>query len=328
MKSERYVIIGLIIVMVFSITCGCSTTVPSAETGKTVTTAGPATDAGLRIITEEFPPFNYAGANGTVTGQTTDIVNNILTRLNQKAEISILPWSEGYGIALARPHVALYSTARTDEREHLFKWVGPVASYDFMLYAKNGTHLQVNSLEAAKKVGSIGVVKDDARQQFLQENQFGNIVTCSSDAECIHNLMAGSTDLWLGSSVNADDIARSQGIDPAALEAVYPVRTVQMYIAFSNDTPDSVITTWQTALDAMKSDGTFDAILKKYGTAPAPSVAVPESADALANQALNTIIATTDGKLTAILRPFEVMALTTEVPVRQVGEYPAVACYA
>ncbi|MDO8872025.1 MAG: transporter substrate-binding domain-containing protein [Methanoregula sp.] len=312
MKGLGYIIVGLFIVIAFVVACGCTATGPAAETIQTGAAAGPATDAGLRIITEEFPPFNYAGPDGTVAGQSTDVVNGILTRLDQKAAIGILPWSEGYELARTGPRLALYSTGRTSERENLFRWVGPVASFEYMLYAKNGTNLQINSLEAAKKVRSIGVVKDDVRHQFLLENRFGNIATCSSDAGCLRSLMDGSTDLWLGSSASAVDIARNVGIDPSAFRAVYPVRTVDMYIAFSTDTPDSVIKNWQDALDAMKRDGTFDAIRKKYGLTSAP-VAVPASAGALADLSLNTMIAETNGQLKVILRPYEVLAITTDV---------------
>jgi len=312
-KSEGYVIAGFIIVMVFAIICGCTTTAPSADNGKTSAIPNTTTEAGLRIITEEQYPFNYAGANGTVTGQATVVVRGILTRLNQTAKISILPWSEGYSIAQKGPGVALYSTVRTDEREHLFKWVGPIASYDYILYAKNGTHVQINSLESAKKAGRICVVKDDFRHQLLLDNRFENISTCDSDAECIRNLMAGSADLWMGSSANARVIAQKEGVDPSELNEAFHVRTVQTYIAFSPDTPDSVITAWQSALDAMKSDGTFADIQRQYGMTTPGSAVVPASAGAVADEAVNTMIAKTDGKLNAILRPFEVLALTTEV---------------
>ncbi|MDO8874010.1 MAG: transporter substrate-binding domain-containing protein [Methanoregula sp.] len=257
--------------------------------------------------------FNYAGPDGKAAGQATDVVNGILTRLNQNTVIEFLQWSEGYNLAHAGPCVALYSTGRTYQREKLFKWVGPVASFEYMFYAKNGTGLQINSLEAAKKVGRIGVVKDDARHQFLLENRFDNIASCKSDAECLRSLMAGSTDLWLGSSANAADIARNEGIDPSAFLAIYPVRTVDMYIAFSPDTPDSVIKNWQDALDAMKRDGTFDAIRKKYGFTPAPATAVPASAGALADLSLNTMITETNGQLKVILRTFEVITITSDV---------------
>ena len=318
MKDAGYFIIAVCFVVGFVIACGCSTQGPSAETGKSLAPGGLVTDAGLRIITEDFPPFNYAGADGKAVGQSTEVVNSILARLNQKAEIEILPWTEGYSIARAGPRVALYSTGRTDERENLFKWVGPIASSEYTLYARNGSGLQINSLEAAKKAGRIGVVKDDVRHQFLQENRFDNITTCGSDAECLRNLMAGTTDLWLGSSANAADIAQKEGIDPSAYTALYPVRTVQLYIAFSNDTPDSVITRWQDALDAMKGDGTFDAIRKKYGMTPAAITGVPVSAGAQADLALNIMAAETDVQLKAVLRPLEVLAITTEA---QSGEW-------
>jgi ABC-type amino acid transport substrate-binding protein len=313
MRTKRHGITGLLIVMVFAILCGCTASAPSADAGETPALAGSGTDSGLWIITEEQYPFNYAGANGTVTGQATDVVRGILFRLNQTANISILPWSEGYSIAQAGPGVALYSTVRTDEREHLFKWVGPVASYDYVLYAKNGTHFPINSLESAKKAGRICVVKDDFRYQFLLENGFDNIGTGSSDAECVRSLMAGSTDLWLGSSANALDVAKKEGFDSSALNEVFPVRSVKIYIAFSPDTPDSVIAAWQDALDAMKSDGTFAHIQEQYGMTPAGSVTAPASADAVADQAVNVMVAKTDGQMKAILRPFEVLAQTSEV---------------
>jgi len=293
--------------------CGCTAPVLSGKENTTNTPVVTPADAGLRIVTEEQYPYNYAGANGTVTGQATDVVREILSRLNQTADITILPWSEGYRLAQAGPGVALYSTVRTDDREHLFKWVGPVSSYDIILYARNGSPFQINSLESAKKAGQICVVKDDFRHQYLLDNGFTNITTTDSDAECIHKLMAGSTDLWLGSRANALGVAGKEGLNASAFQEVFHVRTVQMYIAFSPDTPDSVISAWQGALDAMKDDGTYAKIGTQYGMTMPGSAAAPASADAVADQALNTMVAATDGQMKAVLRPFEVLAQTDEV---------------
>lgn len=312
MRTGCLCLAALILVALLA-ACGCTAPVSSGNGNTAGTPAVTPTDAGLRIVTEEQYPFNYADADGTVTGQATDVVRGILSRLNQTSNITILPWSEGYRLAQAGPRVALYSTVRTDEREHLFKWVGPVSSFDYVLYAKNGTQFQLNSLESAKKAGQICVVQDDFRHQYLLENGFDNITTAGSDAECIRQLMAGSTDLWLGSSANALEIAGNEGIDPSAFHVVFPVRTVQTYIAFSPDTPDSVISAWQGALDAMKNDGTYAKIGTHYGmTLPGPAAA-PASADAVADQALNTMVAATDGQMKAVLRPFEVLAQTGEV---------------
>lgn len=309
-KPDAWIIILLIVTGV-TITCGYLSTTPASDAGKTVT-AAPA-DAGVRIITEEFPPFNYAGPDGKATGLATDIVNGILTRLNQKAEIEILPWSEGYSNAIDGPKIALYSTVRTDEREHLFEWVGPVASYDYMFFAKRGSGLSITSLDAVRKAGTIGVVKDDARHQFLLQNRFENILTCETDAGCLRNLTSGKTDLWLGSSVSLAAIAQKEGIDASSFKGVYSVRTVPLYIAFSNDTSDSVITGWKDALDAMKRDGTFDSIQRKYGVSTPAKATVAVSAGKQADLALTAMIAETDGRLKIVLRTFEVLVITPDV---------------
>jgi polar amino acid transport system substrate-binding protein len=313
MRADFWFILFIIFVTIFTLICGCLSTNQVMHAEQIGVTPAPLTDAGLQIITEEFPPFNYADSKGQAAGQATEVVNGILTRLNQSAQIEILPWSEGYSRALAGPDVVLYSTARTDERENLFKWVGPIASFEYMLYAKNASDLQINSLEAAKKVRKIGVVKDDARYQFLLQNRFENIVTCETDTECLRDLLTGNTDLWLGSTANAATIAEKAGIDPSSFKEVYPVRTVQMYIAFSNDTPDTIVQSWQGTLDAMKRDGTFDTIRRNYGSSASTGTEVPASAGSEADLALSAIIAETDGRLKSVLRTYEVLAGTSEV---------------
>jgi len=273
----------------------------------------PLQDAGLRIITEDLPPFSSPGTGGVVTGQSADVVNTILWRLNQSAAIEVRPWNEGYSAALSGPRVALFSTARTTEREHLFKWAGPIASFDYMLYARNGSSVRVSSLEGSRKAGSIGVVKDDSRHQFLQQNNFSPIVTCDTDAACIRGLLEGRSDLWLGSTSDAAAIARNEGIDPVSFTAVYPVRTVDLFIAFSEDTPDSVVSAWQGALDGMKRDGTFDAIRKRYGTGGSAVTGAPSAAGSgPADLALSAMIAKTDGRLKTVLVTYTALALTAD----------------
>jgi len=301
-----FLAIMLLITGACILAAGCTSPAPAAAT---TPPAAPATDANLRIIAEDLPPFNYAGPDGKVTGQATEVVNGILGRLDRKADIEILPWSEGYTTALAGPGVALYSTARTDEREQLFKWVGPITEYDFTFYKRNGSSIEVQSLAAAGKSGTIGVVKDDARHQFLNQNSVTSIMTCDTDAECLRFLLDQKTDLWLGSSVNAPSVAAKEGISPLAFTRVYTVRTVPMYIAFSRDTPDSVIAEWQDALDSMKRDGTFDAIRQKYGLDPAPGT-ISTSPASQADTAVSLVMLHTDSRLTSLLHTYEILVLT------------------
>jgi ABC-type amino acid transport substrate-binding protein len=261
--------------------------------------------SGLQIYTEEFPPYNYLGPDGKITGSSTEVVQEILSRRGEEAEISLVSWSDGYQRTLETPNTVLYSAARTAEREPLFSWVGPAGSYDFVFYAKNGSAIRIESLDAARKAGTIGVVKDDARHQFLQENNVVDVATYPDDVSCVQALMAGDVTLWLGSSAIAAANIEKAGYAPEEVVALYPVRTVELFIAFNKQTSPELVADWQKTLDAMKADGTYDAIMARYFGEKAPS----DGKDPV----LSSLVALTDLRLSGIARTLDLLALTSDV---------------
>jgi len=222
------------------------------------------TKSDVRLITENFPPLNFVGKDGTATGRSTAIVRGILMRLGQTANIEVLPWADGYNLALNTTNVALFSTARTLSRDPLFKWVGPIGSFEKAFYASANSTFAISGLDSARNVGSICVVKDDARQQMLSERGFTNLVLSASDEKCIIDLVAGKTDLWFGSTDSEPFSTYIAGVDSNNLKLAYVVETNEIFIAFSKSTPDETVMKWQTALDEMKRDGFYDALRGQY----------------------------------------------------------------
>lgn len=291
------------ILAVFAACSGCTGVDSSADGQKQPQT----TDSGLLILTEESRPYNYRDESGAIAGQSTEVVRAILARLNETAEIELVPWNEGYERTLSSPNVALYSIARTAQREALFSWVGPIASNEMVLYARNGSTLAIDSLEGAKRTRAIAVVRDDVRHQYLVENNATNLLVLPTGEECVQSLVRGEADLWLGGSDTASTTALSAGVDPAEIEAAYVVRKVELYIAFNNQTPESVVVEWQEALDAMKRDGTYSAIVgTPRSSAPAAEELVP------AESALSALTALADQRIMAVARSLEVIALTDD----------------
>ncbi|MDD1694522.1 MAG: hypothetical protein LUQ71_07340, partial [Methanoregula sp.] len=70
-KTTVFVTI-LLIVTGLTLIAGCSSTKTAPATSAAAVSVP---DAGVRIITEDLPPFNYPGADGNVTGQSTEVVN-------------------------------------------------------------------------------------------------------------------------------------------------------------------------------------------------------------------------------------------------------------
>jgi polar amino acid transport system substrate-binding protein len=229
----------------------------------------------IRILTEDFAPFNYRGEDGAVAGQSTDMVREMLYRNNETAEIELMDWPSAYNISLSSPNSMLYSVARTPERESLFSWVGPIGSYEKVFYAKEGTGLSITGLAQAKSAGKICVVKDSARHQFLSDSNISDLLLAQSDSECARQLVFGQALMWLASSDGYARAAQEAGISPDTFVQEYVADTTDLYLAFNKGVPNEAVQEWASALAATKSDGTYKQILLKYSpSATAGSVVV------------------------------------------------------
>ncbi|MCG6534472.1 MAG: transporter substrate-binding domain-containing protein [Syntrophales bacterium LBB04] len=96
--------------------------------------------SGLKMLTEEYPPVTFM-KNGKVTGFVTDVVREVIARQGIPDTIRLTSWDEAYKTAVSEPNVVLFSTERTEKREKLFQWVGPVGKNSAILYAKRGSTL-------------------------------------------------------------------------------------------------------------------------------------------------------------------------------------------
>jgi polar amino acid transport system substrate-binding protein len=225
--------------------------------------AGTARAQAMMVITEASPPYNYI-SEGKITGSSTEIVREILRRLEQPDNIQVLPWARGYKLLQTQPNVALFSTTRTPEREDQFHWVGPLFAVHYGFYARKDRGLQLNSLEDAQAVGAIATYKDDVKEQLLVSMGFTNLDSSKSPISNLRKLMTGRVDLWLFDNVGMPDLARQQDIDPAEIELVLPFRSYHVYIAVSRPTPRALVERWQAAFQAMVRDGTFFDISRRW----------------------------------------------------------------
>jgi len=267
----------------------------------------------LKIITEDFAPFNFRTKDGKITGQSTEIVQEILSRLNLKIDIHLMPWNDGYELALSEPEVALYSTFRTAEREKLFHWVGPIASDEYVFYALKNSGLSLSSLEEAKTVTAIGVVQDDARHQLLMKNNVTNLKLYSTDAECYRALENRDVDLVVGTSITMVRMARQAGVDPSDLKPVYTFKKSPLYIAFSKNTSTYIVKQWQDALDEMKGDGTFEEINERWGKVPTQDFSKLDSTVGISTiAALKLLAGFIDVRLDEFLLVLQALSFTDE----------------
>ncbi len=221
----------------------------------------------LTILTENSGENNYLDKNGQITGHNTDIVREIMKRLNLRFTIRMVPWKRGYREALSKPNVVLFSMTRTFKREKLFKWVGPMYVTKFSLYKKKGSDITIHTLDDAKKVRLIGCYRDDVREKLLSGLGFSNLSSLFGEDANLRNLkllMLGRIDLWISSDHIVFKIAKDIGIDHNNVEEALTIMRAYVYLAFSKGTDDTIVNEWQYTLDAIKKDGTYKRIMSQY----------------------------------------------------------------
>lgn len=214
------------------------------------------------VMTEEYPPYNYT-ENGVLKGIATDTVKEILLKIKHPEMIEVLPWSRAYSLIQRQDNMVLFSMTRTESREQLFKWVGPVAENNWVFFAKKGSGVKISSMGDAKKVNAIGTYKDDAGELMLKELGFTNIDSVIRDELNVKKLEQDKIQLWISGDVQGYIKAKEFKLQDS-IEPVYNIKSMQLYIAFSKNTPDDEVKKWQAALDELKKDGTYQKIVDKY----------------------------------------------------------------
>lgn len=220
---------------------------------------GAARAQSVTILTEENPPFNFTQA-GKPAGISTEVVSEMVKRAGVGAHFEVLVWDTAYRRAQAEKNTCLYSTARIENRERLFRWIGPIATNKYVLVAKNDFAASIKSDADARKY-KIGAVKTDVKAELLRERAITNIVESDTEAQIPAKLFLKKEnpdhiDLWVSGLYTYKSVAEKAKI--TGLKVVYLAREQQLYLACSPRTSADALKKLEAALAAMRKDGGWD----------------------------------------------------------------------
>lgn len=243
-----------------------------AEDTPEVTPAGVSLST-LSYYTEPLPPYNYE-ENGTLKGLSIDILKAVSEQIGEEIpeeNIHVVPWAEAYQSALEGNNTVIFTTARTPERENLFKWAGPISTGNYVLFARNDSSLSISGPEDLKNL-RIGVKKDDfsIRQLLGSGVNESQLVVETDISTLVSKLENNEIDLWCYPESAGYYVALQKTGRNDSVTMVYPLEDVGIYYAFTNDVPDSVVKRFQDTLDALKqtkegnATSKYALILTKY----------------------------------------------------------------
>lgn len=269
--SLRYMYLILIAVLLGALlpTAGCLPESEAASADLNNTTMS----VNLTYYTEQLSPYNYM-ENGTLKGISVDLLEAATEKRGKKVtreEIKLVPWTEGYQAVLAGNNTVLFSTVRNPEREQSFKWAGPIYTYTNVLFARPDREITIEKPEDLKGY-RIGVIIDDvAVQQLLDAGvNKSQLVQETNASALIEKLDNDEIDLWAYPEEAGRYFSEQVTGNYYSYKVVYKLQAQDVYYAFSKDVPDSVIQSFQQALDTLKQEkdaagiSTYERTLGRY----------------------------------------------------------------
>lgn len=222
----------------------------------------------IRAVTETTPYTFLKGDR--VEGSATEVVQKTLQSAGlNDVQIKLYPWARSYNMAQKEPNVLIFLIARTPARELQFKWAGEIMKIQYHLYRlRERTEIAVKSLSDARNY-TIGVMRDDVRQQYLQSKGFQRLALSAQSIENFNRLINRQVDLVPLTEDDAMSLCMQAAFDCAHLEKVLTLdeASTGLYMAYSLSTDDSIVTKTRTAFDKLKSDGTVRRIMEKNASA-------------------------------------------------------------
>jgi polar amino acid transport system substrate-binding protein len=221
--------------------------------------------AALILLTEENPPFNFTD-KGKLQGSAAEIVRDMVARAGVSGAFEVLPWDTAYVRAQGQKDACLFATARLENRERLFLWVGPIATSPWAVFGKSDFGLPVRSVKDLAPY-KIGTVQRDAKNEFLRENAVNDLSAVRADAQNPPRLLLPRDhpehiDLWITDLHAGRAVARTANV--TGLKVVFIANEQPLYLACNPQTDRKVVKALADALDGMKADGSLGRINAEY----------------------------------------------------------------
>lgn len=222
----------------------------------------------IPVVTGELPPYSVT-QSGQLTGVATDIVREIMRRVDYSHAIEIQPWKRA--IVSSEFYQLTYPLARTDVREKHYQWIGPLIEDKFvfaMLTSKVNGEYSLDRLRSLR----VGVTRGASTETRLKQLKFNHIESVVGEITNAKKLMAKRIDVWFSTALMVHDQLRLLGRQQSEVTIVAVDMDIDMYLVASLNLHRELVEQWQKALNDIKADGTHQRILLEYDVTPVTSM--------------------------------------------------------
>ena len=224
----------------------------------------------ILFVGEIVPPLIVLEDEQHKTGALVELAQALINYTKLDASIAFIPWARAYEMSLNEPNVILLSVLKTPIREPQFQWIGKVhQAKAHLIGLKNHDKLSVSELGDAVKL-RVGSVRGYGSATYLINNGFeegSNLVLASNSSQMWGLLFNDRVDLVSSNFETSPYEIKSAGYDPEQTKDILDVTELsnELQFATGHNTPISTVKILAEGLTALKLNGTYAAIKRKWG---------------------------------------------------------------
>ncbi|WP_208349871.1 substrate-binding periplasmic protein [Pseudaestuariivita rosea] len=210
----------------------------------------------LRAVAANLPP--YAIEDGA-KGFNLELSRLAAERAGYTLEVEFLPWKRAQKMVQEADDLLAFNLTRTEKREPLYKWITPLIEYSNVFVT---TTTSIDTFETAAERG-----ETLARSGTPQERRISGsgipYREIGSPEQAVRMLDAGRASAWFTHDRRAEWVWKQEKrSNQLVLGASQGSGTI--YLAASPNFPADKADALRAAVEELRADGTYDALMEKY----------------------------------------------------------------
>lgn len=216
----------------------------------------------LRIVGDNnYPPYEYLDTNGTYKGFNVDIIRAIAIELGLDIDLVSTSWESAMAMLEAGQVDAIQGMTITPERDELFDFTQDIVLNTQSIFVLKDTSYvtDLNDLRGKR----VSIQADDVTNEILNEWPDIIVVKKINQLDAIKAVLNGEVDAFIGNRLTG--IYNIQRFDLTdSIKIVGDDLSITPYSIAVKAGDKELLTLLDSGLTAIKSNGTYDKIYKKW----------------------------------------------------------------
>lgn len=220
----------------------------------------------IRIIAENFPPYNYI-ENNRIKGLSVDVIKAVFNDSRIPYYIEVRSHVNAFEETLKNGNTFYISVKKNPENRNLFIFIGPIVRSSISVFSMKDIHISDLKQMQNYKTGASPADEDYfILNGFLPGKNLFTETGNNHELKNIRKLITGEIELLSINGALLQLISRQNNIDCSKFQKVYEIDDLGdgLYIAANESSSSDIIGKLNKSLNNVIKNGSFKDILLKW----------------------------------------------------------------